>query len=393
MAEIPSIEGYTDLTRVARGGFAVVYRARQERFDRVVALKVLSVDEIDERARKRFERECRVMGSLSWHPNVVAVLDSGVADGHPWLAMEFLDAGALADRLDRDGGLPWPEVADIGIQVAGALGAAHASGVLHRDLKPENLLVGPFGETKLADFGIAAVEGGTRTTTGSASFTVAHVAPEILEGRTPDERADVYGLASTLHTLITGTPPFSGQVEESIATLITRILQAPAPRLVGVPEGLADLVLSAMAKSPDDRPQTAEAFGRALQDLQAEQSLTPTALRLAPTSASATGETSVPFDPAATVAGRDAAAPTGGHAADPDQAATVARRPTDEIPPPATAAPMGVSGDKPMLSAEADRSRRTPVLLTLGAIIAVAVVVAVLLVARKATTTPPARRR
>ena len=284
MADIPRIEGYHDLVRVARGGFAVVYRARQERFDRVVALKVLSIDEIDERAQRRFERECRVMGSLSWHPNVVAVLDSGVADGHPWMAMEFLDAGALSDRLERDGPVPWAEVVDIGVQVAGALGAAHASGVLHRDLKPENLLVGPFGEAKLADFGIAAVEGGTRTTTGSASFTVAHVAPEILEGKPPDERSDLYGLASTLHTLVTGSPPMVSASEESIATLITRILQTPAPRLTEVPGDLADVIEAGLAKDPDDRPQSAQAFGERLQAVQAGHGLAPTALRLAPTS-------------------------------------------------------------------------------------------------------------
>lgn len=345
MADIPEIDGYADLVRVARGGFAVVYRARQDRFDRVVALKVLSIDELDDRSRRRFERECRAMGSLSWHPNVVAVIDSGIADGHPWLAMEYLDAGSLAARLEREGPLPWAEVVDIGVQVASALGAAHASGVLHRDLKPDNLLVGPFGEAKLADFGIAAVEGGTRTTTGSASFTVAHVAPEILEGRPPEEPSDVYGLASTLYTLIAGSPPFTGQGEESIATLITRILQKPAPRLTAVPDALADLIERSLAKDPAARPSTAAELGRALQAIQADHGTTPTALRLSPTSSTSSPSSAVdttppiPVDEPAdkTLAVTPTAAP--GDDAPADEV-TVVRRPTGDLPPPAT-------GDEP----------------------------------------------
>lgn len=337
MADPPAIEGFDDPVAIGQGGFAVVYQARQARFDRVVALKVLTAGGVDERARSRFERECRVMGHLSWHPNVVAVFDSGVADGHPWLAMELLDAGSLADRLARTGALPWLEAVDIGIQVAGALGAAHASGVLHRDLKPENLLVGPFGEAKLADFGIAAVEGGTRTTTGHASFTVAHVAPEILEGQRPDERSDVYGLASTLHTLIAGTPPFAGQSDESIAAAITRVLQSPAPRLDGVPAALADLAQQCLAKDPADRPPTAEALGRALQEVQEGEGLPTTALRLAPTHATGTSAaaeaTSAP-DPDVTVARRKTdggGVPTAPSPAETDRVASSAGRPRTGI--------------------------------------------------------------
>ena len=116
------------------------------------------------------------------------------------------------------------------MQVAGALGAAHAAGIRHRDLKPDYLLVGPFGESKLGDFGIAAVEGGARTTTGHASFTANHVAPEILRRQRPDERSDLYGLASTLHTLIEGSPPFAGQPDEPIEAIIASVLQEPPPR-------------------------------------------------------------------------------------------------------------------------------------------------------------------
>ncbi len=256
----------------------------------MVALKVVSADHIDETAKRRFERECRAMGSLSWHPNVVAVHDSGVdGRGRPWFAMEYLEAGSLGDRLDRSGTLPWDEAVVVGIKVAGALAAAHANGVLHRDLKPENLLVAPFGEVKLSDFGIAVVEGATRTTAGNASFTVAHVPPEVLDNRRPDERSDVYGLGSTLHTLISGTPPFVGSSPGSLAAVISAVLNAPAPRLDDVPDGLADLLLRTLAKDPGGRPSSAEAFGRELQQVQADAGLPVTELRVARSGADSTG--------------------------------------------------------------------------------------------------------
>lgn len=279
----PHIEGYSDLEVIGRGGFSVVYRARQERLHRPVALKVLLTDTVDERAHRRFERECRAVGELSWHPHVVAVHDSGVTDdGRLWLAMELLEAGSLADRVIRDGPIEWPEAVDSMIQVAGALGAAHAIGTLHRDLKPANMLVGPFGEAKLGDFGIAAL-GDSATTTGGAAFTIAHVAPEVLRGAQPDVRSDIYGLASTLHTLIAGASPFTVEPGQPLATAVMQVLETDAPRLEGVPDQLAVTVLQALAKRPDDRPQTARAIAEALQSVQRSQGLAVTTLRLTPT--------------------------------------------------------------------------------------------------------------
>ena len=289
MATVPEIEGYSDPIQVGRGGFGVVYRARQDRFNRVVALKVLNVEDVDSQARRRFERECKAMGSLGWHPNVVAVFDSGIDNhGRPWLAMEYLDAGSLGDRLRREGRLRWEDAIAAGVQVAGALGASHASGVLHRDLKPENLLIGPFGEIKLSDFGIAAIEGASRSTTGHASFTVDHVAPEVLRRRRPDERSDLYGLASTIYGLISGTAPFAGDPDDSIAAVITSVLQVPPPRLTNVPEGVADLLTRTLSKNPDERPQSAADFGRYLQTVQVNEGQVITELRLTRTTPAVT---------------------------------------------------------------------------------------------------------
>ena len=282
-ASVPEVNGYRDLVEIGRGGFARVYRAHQERFNRAVALKVLDLADPDERTRDRFERECQAMGELSWHPHVVAVYDSGVTEsGHLWLAMEYQERGSLADAALGNGSvLDWAGATTAGIEVCGALGAAHAAGTLHRDLKPENVLVGPFGEARLSDFGIAAVDGGRRTTTGVASFTVAHVAPEVLRGHRQDERTDVYGLASTLHTLLSGRPPFEGEPNEPVATVMMRVIEAPAPRLgEPVPADLADLLLAGLAKDPDERPQSAAAFGEALQAVQRAHGVAVTPLRL-----------------------------------------------------------------------------------------------------------------
>ncbi len=299
--DVPHIEGYSDLQVIGRGGFSVVYRARQDRLHRPVALKVLITEQVDDRARRRFERECRAMGELSWHPHVVAVHDSGVTDdGRLWLAMELLEAGSFADRLHRNGPLGWPEAVDAVIQVAGALGAAHAIGTLHRDLKPGNLLVGPFGEAKLGDFGIAAL-GDSATTTGSAGFTIAYVAPEVLRGAQPDERADIYGLASTLYALIAGTSPFSIEPGQPVAAAVMRVLESDPPRLAGVPDELAVIVQQALAKLPEDRPQTAEAFAETLQSVQRSQGLAVTVLRLSPTEAGAPNP--MPTEPSPTSRG------------------------------------------------------------------------------------------
>ena len=205
----PEIEGYSDLTQIAKGGFGVVYRAHQDRLDRTVALKVLAVSDLTDRDLQRFDRECRAMGALSWHPNVVAVLDSGVtADGNPYLAMEYLPAGSLADRLRR-GPMPWAEVVEAGVEVAGALGAAHAAGTLHRDLKPENILVDAAGTPKLADLGVAReMERNTKLTeAGSILGTYQYVAPEQILSSDVSPAADLYSLGICLFEAVTGELP------------------------------------------------------------------------------------------------------------------------------------------------------------------------------------------
>ncbi len=267
------IPGYDDLVEIGRGGFAVVYRARQVRLQRAVAVKVL-LGATSGVGLERFERECAAIGSLSGHPNVVAVHDAGTtADGRPYLAMELLPAGSLAERLAREGRLAADDVLAIGSQLASALAAAHRAGVLHRDVKPENVLLGEDGTPKLGDFGIAVVADTHQTATGVVLGTVLHAAPEVLTGARATEASDVYSLASTLDTLLRGRAAYRGEPGEGPLPVMYRVVHEAAPdlRAAGVPAEVAAVIEAGMAKDPARRTPTAEAFGAQLDAVRARR--------------------------------------------------------------------------------------------------------------------------
>ena len=267
MAAAVDIPGLEDPVEVGRGAFGVVYRARQAEFDREVAVKVLTSALEDETSRSRFDRECRALGSLSGHPNIVTVYAAGLLDdGRPYLVMELLPGGTLAERLARDGRLPWREVVDTGLSLSGGLAAAHAAGVLHRDIKPANVLLSRWDEPKLADFGIARIAGGHETRSAQVTASIAYAPPEVLAGTRPEPSADVYSLAATLHTLLAGRPAFLNDDDESLLAVIARVGTEPPPdlRRLGVPPPVAEVVAAGMAKEPSRRLGDAEGFGRAL---------------------------------------------------------------------------------------------------------------------------------
>jgi non-specific serine/threonine protein kinase len=259
---IPGIENPVE---VGQGGVAVVYRAHQTTFGRDVAVKVLTVAGVDESVRDRFTAECQALGALSHHPNIVTVFDAGLTPARlPYLVMEYLPNGSLDDRIQREGALEPGEALSIGVKVAGALESAHRAGVLHRDVKPANILVSDFGEPLLADFGIARVAGSSRVTaTGMVTGTPAHAPPEIFEGQPASRQSDLYSLASTVYTLLSGSSPFNRDTDEDIIALILRVGTEDPPDLRGrgVPDRVALVIERAMSKTPAARPPTVAAFG------------------------------------------------------------------------------------------------------------------------------------
>jgi hypothetical protein len=267
-ATVPDLPGIEGLQLVGRGGFAVVYRGRQPAFQRDVAVKVIERSGLDGEDRHRFDRECKAMGSISDHPGIVTLYDAAfTSDGRPYLVMPYIADGTLRDRLAQDGPMAWQQVAELGVQLAGALETAHRAGVLHRDVKPDNVLRSPYGG-QLADFGIARIQGGHETRSGLVTGSLAHAAPEILDGSAPTAQGDVYSLASTLFEALAGRPPFVRGTDEALVAMMRRVITEAPPDLTahGVPDALARVLARGMEKDPAQRYPSAEAFGHALQD-------------------------------------------------------------------------------------------------------------------------------
>lgn len=272
------LPGYQLLGPIATGGFSTVYRAYQQAYDRVVAVKVLTVDLTDTRARERFTRECATTGRLTGHPNIVTVLEAGfTSNSQPFLAMPLLK-WSLADQLAANGPLDVPDVLRIGVKMSGALETAHRHRILHRDLKPGNILVSEYGEPALADFGIAAVESATQHSMTFGAITPLHAPPELIDNQRATAASDVYSLASTLYKLLEGRAPHEGPPNESVLGVLRRIMSDPVllPSRPGVPRALGDVLLSALEKNPLHRPSSAAEFGNALRDVERSLGLIPT---------------------------------------------------------------------------------------------------------------------
>ncbi|MGW1537347.1 serine/threonine-protein kinase, partial [Streptomyces aureus] len=203
---------YRLLARLGHGGMGTVWRARDETVDREVAVKEPRVpDHLPERERdnahERMRREARAAARLD-HPAVVTVHDVAVVDGRPWIVMELVRGRSLGDAL-KEGTLGSREAARVGLEVLGALEAAHAAGVLHRDVKPDNVLLGPHGRVVLTDFGIARIEGDTSLTdTGGFVGSPEYVAPERVLGVRPGPASDLWSLGVVLYAATEGVSPF-----------------------------------------------------------------------------------------------------------------------------------------------------------------------------------------
>jgi YVTN family beta-propeller protein len=251
------VGGYRIDQLIGRGGMGEVYRARDERLGRNVALKILpSRLAEDDAFRERLVRESRLAASLD-HPNVVPVYDAGEEDGHLYLAMRFVDGTDLKALLRREGALSPERAIAITAQIADALDAAHARGLVHRDVKPSNVLLDQQGGREhayLADFGLTQSVSDGRPTEGHLIGTVDYVAPEQVRGEDVDGRADVYALGCLLFETLTGTLPFSGASD--IAVIYAHLEQEPpsaSERAPGLSSAVDDVLARAMAKDRDGR--------------------------------------------------------------------------------------------------------------------------------------------
>lgn len=274
------IDGYDDFTLIGSGGFASVYQATQLSIGREVAIKLLTDPSPDADLVRRFARESKAVGALSWHPHIAAVVDAGAtASGQAYIAFELLTGGSLDTRIKFEP-LEWRPAVTLMVQVADAVEAAHRAGVLHRDIKPANILLSRLGDAKLADFGIASMQDGNKTETGMLATTISHAAPELFSGEPSSVATDVYALGSTLHNLLSGKPPFANSSSEPVAGMIGRITSQPPTPLDAdaVPGEVSSVIYHALAKQPDFRIRSAAAFGQALQLAQRSLGETPTAM-------------------------------------------------------------------------------------------------------------------
>ncbi|PFX03379.1 Serine/threonine-protein kinase PknB [Nocardia farcinica] len=273
--------------RIGTGAMGVVWRATDERLQRVVAVKQLLLApgltrEQAQDAKQRAMREGRIAARLH-HPHAITVFDVAEEDGQPWLVMEYMPAPSLAAEIAGGRTLPPHQVADIGAQAAAALAAAHAAGIMHRDVKPANLLVGN-GTVKITDFGISRAVGDvTVTATGFLAGTPAYLAPEVARGEDPSPASDVFALGATLYAAVEGAPPF-GEGDNPLAVLhaVARG-EIPPPRRAGP---LAPVLMRLLAADPVARPSMPEA-ARALADVAAGRTpalaAAPAATRVMPT--------------------------------------------------------------------------------------------------------------
>jgi serine/threonine protein kinase len=263
----PMIPGFEDFAPLGSGNFATVYSARESVLGREVAIKIFSAPAVSADAKRRFERECKAIGGLGENPNIVTLYGTGTtADGRLYVVMELMTGGSLSDRLRRVGAMPAREVVSVGIGLAAAVQAAHQAGVLHRDIDPSNVLISRYGGTQLADFGITPSPTTAESGDSHITETIGYVAPEVIDGRPASPSSDVYSLAATLITMITGKPPFAPKRVETLSALVARLHREAPPAVVklGASPELEAVLHRALDKLPEARYESASVFAAAL---------------------------------------------------------------------------------------------------------------------------------
>jgi serine/threonine protein kinase len=264
---------YELLAPIGVGGMSEVFRARDARLDREVAVKILDLDAARHPERLRlFEQEARAAGAIA-HPAIVTVHDVGREGDLPYVVYELVEGETLERRLGR-GRLPVRRAAEVASDIAGGLAAAHARGILHNDLKPGNVLLTPDGRVKILDFGLAglrqeaALEDPPSVAPGEmptrAFFgTPGYVAPERLQGEPPSPRSDVFSLGAVLYEMLSGSPPFTGPTPTAVLTATAE--EDPARIGVTVPPAIERIARRALEKDPGRRFQSASDLAFALE--------------------------------------------------------------------------------------------------------------------------------
>ncbi|MGH9368347.1 MAG: protein kinase domain-containing protein, partial [Thermoanaerobaculia bacterium] len=276
---------YEILAPIGAGGMGEVYKARDTRLERTVAVKVLPQHlSASPEVRQRFEREAKTISQLS-HPHICAIYDVGNQEGIEYLVMDLLEGQPLADRLAK-GPLPLDQALRSGVEIADALDKAHRQGIVHRDLKPGNIMLTSSG-VKILDFGLAKAFGPAPsasdltalptetplTEKGTLLGTVQYMAPEQLEGQDADARTDIFALGLVLHEMLTGQKAFAGATRASLIGAVLRDEPPPVSRLQPVaPRALDRVVSTCLAKEPEERWQTARDVALQLDGIRRDQS-------------------------------------------------------------------------------------------------------------------------
>ena len=252
---------YEILEVIGTGGMAVVYKARCHRLNRLVAIKILKDDYLeDEEFRRRFHAESQAVAMLG-HPNIVAVYDVSTSIMADYIVMELIDGITLKQYMEKKGVLNWKETLHFAIQIAKALEHAHSRGIVHRDIKPHNIMVLKNGSVKVADFGIARMMSKGNTLTKEALGSVHYISPEQAKGGRVDSRSDIYSLGVVMYEMMSGRPPYDAESPVSVAIQhINGGAVMPSTLNPNIPGGMEQIIMKAMALNIDDRYSSATAM-------------------------------------------------------------------------------------------------------------------------------------